>query len=244
MGVPTLSLTEAQAAALSGFLSRAPLGGFGFAGFKLTIDTGVFVGPALSANRDDLSFLPGEAAVAIGPGGEVLLSTTAGYVQLVGVTQIQLSDATDTISGNVVTQTYADGSKDVSTFNIAGRPFTQKVLSYGADGKIDGKTYAGVTADGDPYEDKYLYAGGTLIGARDYEFSDVAGPSRSAYYYQEIDTDGAGRTTRATFANIVGAPYSAYEYDYVGGVFSGSKLRGRTGTRRARLRSATAASAI
>ena len=32
-----------------------------------------------------------------------------------------------------------------------------------------------------------------------------------------------GRLTRAAFSNVSGAPYSAYEYDYVGGVFAGSK---------------------
>ena len=39
-----------------------------------------------------------------------------------------------------------------------------------------------------------------------------------------MDYNGAGLLTSATFTGLTGAPYSTYQYDYVGGVFSGSQF--------------------
>ena len=45
------------------------------------------------------------------------------------------------------------------------------------------------------------------------------------YTDEETDYDGGGLLTRAVFSGLTrGQAYSSYEYDYVGGVFSGSKF--------------------
>ena len=48
-------------------------------------------------------------------------------------------------------------------------------------------------------------------------------PSGADYASAEYDYDGAGRLTRAAFSGVTHEPYSAFENDYVGGVFAGSK---------------------
>jgi hypothetical protein len=124
------------------------------------------------------------------------------------------------IDGNAVTQTNGDGSQFVSTFNIAGQAFTEKVISYAANGQLVSKLYEGVTGVGNLSAFEYLYAGNSLVGTDDF-YSGIAG---QAYTNEEVDHDGAGRVIRAAFSGVSVATYSSYEYDYVGGVFSGSKF--------------------
>ena len=39
-----------------------------------------------------------------------------------------------------------------------------------------------------------------------------------------MDYNGAGLLTKAAFTGVTGAAYSAYQYDYIGGVFAGSQF--------------------
>ena len=45
-----------------------------------------------------------------------------------------------------------------------------------------------------------------------------------AYTSEQTQYDGAGQLVSALFSGVSGAAYSSYEYDYVGGVFAGSKF--------------------
>ena len=128
--------------------------------------------------------------------------------------------STISISGDVLTQTNADGSKEVSTFNITGQVFTSKVVSYAANGQIVSKLYDGVTGEGNLSSFEYLYAGNNLVGSDDF-YTGITG---QPYTGEEVDYDGAGRVIRDAFSNVTGAPYSAYQYDYAGGVFAGSNF--------------------
>ena len=49
---------------------------------------------------------------------------------------ITLNDASIAISGDVLTQTNADGSTIVSTFNITGQPFSSTVATYSASSRF------------------------------------------------------------------------------------------------------------
>ena len=116
-----------------------------------------------------------------------------------------------TASGRIASVTYED---------ISGQSFTSKVLSYTAKGQIVSKLYEGVTGEGNLTSFEYLYAGNNLVGTDDY-YTGIAGQS---YRAEEVDYNGAGQLTLAVFSHVSGAPYSSYEYDYVGGVFSGSQF--------------------
>jgi hypothetical protein len=123
-------------------------------------------------------------------------------------------------SGDVVTQTNGDGSSEITTYDIAGEPFTTKVISTAANGQIVSKYYEGMTDDGNLTSSEYLYAGDNLVGTDEF-YTRIAG---QPYTTEEVAFDGAGQVIRAAFSNVTGEPYSSYEYDYVGGVFSGSEF--------------------
>ena len=84
-----------------------------------------------------------------------------------------------------------------------------------AKGEVVAKYFSDVSGQGTLTAFEYLYAGNTLIGTDEF----YAGASQGN---EETDYDGLNRLTRAAFSEVTGRPYSAYEYDYVGGVFSSS----------------------
>jgi hypothetical protein len=63
-------------------------------------------------------------------------------------------------------------------------------------------------------------SGGSFIGSKFF----YTGISAQAYTGEEVDYDGAGQVARALFTGDTADPFSSYEYDYVGGVFAGSKF--------------------
>ena len=162
----------------------------------------------------------GQVQLSENSAGDVIVTTPGGVTTLQRFSTIQLGNAMVAINGNVLTQTNADGSKEVSTFNITGQAFTSKVISYAPNGQIVSKLYDGVTGEGNLSAFEYLYAGNDLVGADDF-YTGITG---RPYTAQEFDYDGAGRVIRVAFSDVAGEPYSAFEYDYVGGVFSGSKF--------------------
>jgi hypothetical protein len=93
----------------------------------------------------------------------------------------------------------------------AATSMQQQVLQFGVLSETDIFTIV----EAQPY-DLYSYdysPGGAFIGSRFFYSSG-----------EEVDYDGAGRLTRAEFTAATSAPYSSYEYDYVGGAFAGSKF--------------------
>ena len=66
---------------------------------------------------------------------------------------------------------------------------------------------------------EYLYSD-NLVGTDEF-YTGIAG---EPYAAEEVELDGAGQVIRAAFSNVTGEPYSSYEYDYVGGVSSGSEF--------------------
>ena len=87
----------------------------------------------------------------------------------------------------------------------------QQVLQFGVLSETDIFTIV----EAQPYD---LYS---------YDYSPGSAFIGSRFFYssgEEVDYDGVGRLTRAEFTAATGAPYSSYEYDYVGGAFAGSKF--------------------
>ena len=105
---------------------------------------------------------------------------------------------------------------------LSGKSYSQYTQVYNS-GVFAGTDYLYANVTGEPYSSyEYDYsAGDDFIGSKTY-YTSV--PSGANYTSEEYDDDGAGAVTRIAFAGVTGAPYSAYEYDYVGGVFSGSKF--------------------
>ena len=162
-----------------------------------------------------------QVTLTIDAAGETIVNDGAGDIDtLRRFTYVDLSNATVTISGNTLTQNNSDGSKAVSTFNITGQAFTSKVISYAPNGQVVSKLFEDVTGEGNLTSFKYLYAGNNLVGTDDY-YTGIAGQSYNA---EEVDYNGAGQLVRIALSGVSGAPYSSYEYDYVGGVFAGSQF--------------------
>ena len=113
----------------------------------------------------------------------------------------------------------------------SGAPFSDGGFTFAANSAyqqlFDGGVYAGVDyffipTAGQVYSSyEYTYsAGGDYIGAKFF----YTGITSQAYKDEEVDYDGGGNVARLAFADVTGASYSSYEYDYVGGVFAGSKF--------------------
>ena len=78
-----------------------------------------------------------QVTLKIDAAGETVLSDGAGDVDtLRRFTTIELSDATVTIAGNTLTEAMSNGSRVVSTFNIAGQSYATSVDSYSASGEL------------------------------------------------------------------------------------------------------------
>ncbi len=199
-GTPTLTITQNQA--IDDASALAEIQG----SYTLVIsDPGVY---------DASAFTAAQVSVSIDANGTPVLVTPNGTEVLTGVTTIDLSGATITANGDTLTQTNADGSKLVSTFNITGQIYTSSAIAYGSDGELLSTTYDGVTGNGNLSSFEYLYAGGNQVGS-DFFYTDLTG---QPYMGEEIDYNGADQITRVALTGVTGAVYSSYAYDYVGGV--------------------------
>ena len=166
-------------------------------------------------------FTASQVTISIDADDRAVFAVDANDVDtLENIQSITLADATVAIKDDALTTTYSNGDYDVSTFNITGQSYTRKVFSYAANGELVSRLYEGVTGEGDLTAFKYLYAAGELIGTDEYYAGLVGQP----YTTEEVDFDGANRLARVALGDVSGAPYSSYEYDYVGGVFAGSKF--------------------
>jgi endoglucanase len=165
-------------------------------------------------------FSTSQVTTVVNSDGSLTITSPNGANTLTGVTSIVLSNATIAVSGDVLTTDYNDGSKSVSTFNVAGVTFTNSVVTVGADGFIHSKLYTGVTDDFTLSWFQYLYAGNNLIGENEY-YSGIVGQTYSGL---ETEDDGGGNLVRDVYTGVSGASYSSYENDYVGGVYTSSKF--------------------
>ena len=205
-GTPTLTITQNQAIDDASALAKIQVS------YTLAIsDPGAY---------DASAFTTAQASVSINANGTPVLVTPNGTEVLTGVTTIELSGATIAVIGDTLTQTNADGSTLVSTFDITGQIYTSKVNAYGSDGQLQSTTYKGVTGDGNLSSFEYLYDGGNQVGS-DFFYTGITG---QAYTGEEVDYNGADEVTRVAFTGVTGAAYSSYEYDYVGGVLAGSQF--------------------
>ena len=84
--------------------------------------------------------------------GDVIVTTPTGVATLEQLSTIVLNDAKVTISGSTLTQHNSDGTSVVSTFNIAGQPYTETVKSIAASGNETAVEYEGYA--GEPYDAK------------------------------------------------------------------------------------------
>ena len=66
---------------------------------------------------------------------------------------------------------------------------------------------------------EYDYSGGKLSGSK-YFFTGVSGQPYTDY---EMDLDVNGRLTKFAFTGVTGQAYSSFQYNYAGGVLTGSK---------------------
>jgi T5SS/PEP-CTERM-associated repeat protein len=169
----------------------------------------------------DTGFTASQLSITVDAYGDVVVDDGQGDVDtLQRFSTIQLADATIAIAGDTLTQTNDDGSKVVSTFNIAGQEYASKVISYAADGLIQSKLFDGVTGEGNLSSFEYFYGGGKLIGS-DFFYTGITG---HAYTGEQVDYNGGGALTQIALSGVTGTGYSSYEYDYVGGVFAGSQF--------------------
>ena len=104
---------------------------------------------------------------------------------------------------------------------VSGQPYSAYEQLYD-DGVYSGTDYFFTNVTGQPYSSyEYDYsAGNALIGSKFY-YTGITG---QPYTGEVVDYDGAGLLTSTTFTGLTDPAYSAYQYDYVGGVFSGSQF--------------------
>jgi uncharacterized repeat protein (TIGR03803 family) len=104
---------------------------------------------------------------------------------------------------------------------VTGQPYSayEQLYDYGV---FSGTDYFFTNITDEPYSSyEYDYsAGNALIGSKFY-YTDITG---QAYTGEELDYNGAGLLTSAAFTGVTDPAYSAYQYDYVGGVFAGSQF--------------------
>jgi autotransporter passenger strand-loop-strand repeat protein len=140
-------------------------------------------------------------------------NATAPFTLVAGITgQAYAAEEEDYDSGsNLIGQTYynADGSVYLAV-QITYPDANSSIYSYVGGSALNGLPYS-------LYE--YDYSSGDLVGSQFY-YTNITGQS---YITGEIDYNGGGQLTRAAFFGVSGQPYSAYEYDYVGGVFAGAR---------------------
>ena len=103
------------------------------------------------------------------------------------------------LAGDVLTQTNADGSTHVTSYDITGQSFTQKAIDTNADGEVVAKYFSGVKGEGDLSAFEYLYAGNNLVGTNEW-YSNITG---QAYTNEEVDYNGAGEVTRLAFSGAL-----------------------------------------
>ena len=132
---------------------------------------------------------------------------------------------------------------------ISGQPYTAQEKTYDSAGALTGRIY--FNYDGSVYIAGtaealanggvgYLYATGTALAGQSYssyetDFADSGDKARyegattnytgiggEPYNAESVSVDPYGRLTGQDFTAARGEPFSSYEYDYVGGVFSGS----------------------
>ena len=104
---------------------------------------------------------------------------------------------------------------------VSGQPYSAYEQLYD-DGVYSGTDYFFTNVTGQPYSSyEYDYsAGNALIGSK-FDYTGITG---QPYTGEVVDYNGAGLLTSATFTGLTDPAYSAYQYDYVGGVFSGSQF--------------------
>ena len=113
---------------------------------------------------------------------------------------------------------------DVVVSNISGQAYSAYEIIY------DAGVYTGVdyiypisTNVVSQHLAAYVYdysAGVDFVGSK-FFYSGVSGQS---YTEEEVDYDGGGNVTRVALIDDTVDPFSSYAYDYVGGVFAGSKF--------------------
>ena len=133
---------------------------------------------------------------------------------------------------------------------LSGLPYTSQVKTFGAGGALTGRayyTYSGAVYLAGSVEPQanggigYLYSTGTALVGQPYSsyesfFADTSdqatyegstlndtGLSGQAYYADSVTSDPYGRLVKQVFSDVVGQPYSSFEYDYIGGVLAGSE---------------------
>jgi hypothetical protein len=105
--------------------------------------------------------------------------------------------------------------------DVSGQPYSDYEI-VNNNGVYEGTNLFYTNVSGQPYSGfAHDYsAAGAFIGSQFY----YTGVANQAYLDEEIDYSAAGQVTRQFFDGISGAACSSYEYDYVGGVFAGSKF--------------------
>ena len=218
-------------------------GGYGSGNFTLGADSGsgllvgfaagkFYYSPGVHSLTGDgtsefvaTNFSSADVSVTVDAQGNVVLLDGLGDDDtLVGFQKIDLSDSTIAIAGNVLTQTFTDGTKTVSTFNITGQSYTTSVLSYDAHGLLTDGLFSGITGQGNLSSYENLYFNGNLL-ATDQFYTGITGQSYTA---EEKDYSG-GALTRDVFSGVTGQPYSTFENDFVAGVYSGTQYTFSTG---------------
>lgn len=109
------------------------------------------------------------------------------------------------------------GSKYYYT-GITGQAYTGNEVDLDINGHLARSVYTGVT--GQAYSSyEYDYHAGTFAGSK-YFFTNITG---QAYTGDETHLDVNGLLAKHLFTGVSGQAYSTFEYDYTGGVFTGSK---------------------
>jgi hypothetical protein len=111
------------------------------------------------------------------------------------------------------------GSKYYYT-GITGQAYTGNEVDLDINGHLARSVYTGVS--GQAYSSyEYDYDAGTFAGSK-YFFTGITG---QAYTGDETHLDVNGRLAKHLFTGVSGQAYSSFEYDYAGGVLTGSKYR-------------------
>ena len=186
----------------------------------------------VAANIDALNGDANVTSIVLTDGGTPALSLDVAQAlddrtalgEILSPYTIAITDTAAKISANLAAINTLIGEGQVSsltTTNVTGQPYSSYEQLFD-DGVSSGTDYFYTNVTGEPYSSyEYDYsAGNAVIGSKFY-YTGITG---QAYTGEEVDYNGAGLLTRTAFTGVTDPAYSAYQYNYVGGVVSGSQF--------------------
>jgi hypothetical protein len=185
----------------------------------------------VAANIDALNGDANVTSILLTDGGTPALSLdvqalkdTKALGEIVSPYTIAITDTTAHINADLAAINTLIGDGQVSsltTTDVTGQPYSSYEQLFD-DGVSSGTDYFYTNVTGESYSSyEYDYSAGDAVTGSKFYYTGITG---QAYTGEEVDYNGAGQLTRTAFTGLGDPAYSSYQYNYVGGVSSGSEF--------------------